>query len=80
MPCRIILFTVHNNLTKRDYTYSIDDLCDLGIATCVAVWIYVKIKWTTTEPYSTDPNGPPVTNDDEHFANLVYFKTTEGEF
>ena len=36
---KLILFTVHNHLTKRDYTYSIDDLFDLGVAVLVIVWI-----------------------------------------
>ena len=40
IPLRILLFTLHNYLTKRDYSYSIDDLCDLGLATCICVWVY----------------------------------------
>ena len=46
MPFKMILFTVHNYLTKRDYTYSADDLSDFAIAVCVAVWIFTYIKWS----------------------------------
>ena len=47
MPCKTLLFTVHNYLTKRDYTYSIDDICDLGILICIIVWIYTYIAWSS---------------------------------
>ena len=47
MPCKIISFSVHNYLTKRDYTYSIDDFCDLGISICAIVWIYTYFEWSS---------------------------------
>ena len=47
MPLKIVTFTVHNYLTKRDYSYSIDDICDLGILVCVIVWFYTFIEWST---------------------------------
>lgn len=40
IPLRILLFTLHNFLTKRDYTYSIDDICDVGLAGCILLWVY----------------------------------------
>ena len=46
MPCKTILFTVHNYLTKRDYSYSIDDICDLGILICIIVWVYTYFHWS----------------------------------
>lgn len=51
MPCKLITFTVHNYLTKRDYTYSIDDICDLGITCCAIVWIVTYYDWSS-QPYS----------------------------
>ena len=41
MPLRAVCFAFHNSLTKRDYTYQIDDLFDLIIAACVAIWIFL---------------------------------------
>ena len=46
MPCKILLYSVHNKLTKRDYTFMIDDFCDLGLTTCVGIWIYTYISWS----------------------------------
>ena len=40
MPTRVILYTIHNYLTKRDYSYSIEDICDLSIGICIGIWIY----------------------------------------
>lgn len=45
MPIKLLLFSVHNYLTKRDYTFSIDDLSDLAIAICVSVWIAYYFKY-----------------------------------
>lgn len=36
---KLVLFTVHNHLTKRDYSYSIDDVFDLGLAVLIIIWI-----------------------------------------
>ena len=46
----MILFTIHNYLTKRDYTYSIDDIGDCAVAICVGVWIYTFRQWSQIEP------------------------------
>ena len=46
MPCKTLLFTVHNYLTKRDYSYSIDDICDLGLLICIIVWVYTYFSWS----------------------------------
>ena len=61
MPFKMLLFTVHNYLTKRDYTYQIDDLADLAIATCVVVWIVTFYQW----------NNKPV-DDGFGFANTLF--------
>ena len=53
MPAKMILFSLHNYLTKRDYTYSIDDISDLAIAICVSVWIGYYVK------YSAEAFGDP---------------------
>ena len=45
MPIRVITYSVHNYLTRRDYTYSIDDLSDLVVAVCVSVWIWTYVEW-----------------------------------
>ena len=42
IPIKLISFTVHNYLTKRDYSYSTDDICDLSLAICIIIWI---VKW-----------------------------------
>ena len=50
MPLRAVCFTLHNALTKRDYTYQIDDLFDLIIAACVGIWIYTVFVWQNEDP------------------------------
>ena len=45
MPLKVLLFKIHNYLTKRDYTYTIDDICDVAIAICISVWIYTYQEW-----------------------------------
>ena len=50
MPFKLLLFTIHNYLTKRDYTYSIDDIGDIAVAICVGVWIYTFQAWSAIEP------------------------------
>jgi len=46
MPLRAVIFSVHNVLTKRDYTYQIDDFFDLIIAVCVGMWVYLVFIWS----------------------------------
>ena len=48
-PCRVILFSIHNYLTGRAYSYSLDDLCDVFIALAVFVWTYSYIHWSKTD-------------------------------
>ena len=47
MPLKIVAFTVHNLLTKRDYSYSIDDICDIGLLVCDIVWFYTYMAWSS---------------------------------
>lgn len=46
MSSRVIFVTLHNWLTKRDYTYQIDDFCDLVYICLIITWImdYIKLK------------------------------------
>ena len=39
VPLKLLLFALHNWLTNRDYSYSLEELCDVGITACVCVWI-----------------------------------------
>jgi len=32
-------------LTKRDYSYQLDDLCDMAISICVGIWTYTYYTW-----------------------------------
>jgi len=45
MVLRLLIFTFHNRLTQRDYSYQLDDVIDLTIALCVAAWIYMVVTW-----------------------------------
>ena len=45
MPLRVVTFSAHNYLTRRDYSYSIDDICDLVVFVCLFVWIYTYFDW-----------------------------------
>ena len=80
MPCKIIAFTAHNWLTKRDYTYSLDDMCDIGIATCVAIWVYLIEAWSQL-PKPEDPNlAATVTGDFENYCYWFILKNYEHSF
>ena len=48
-PLKIVFFTLHNLLTGRDYSYSLEDIFDLGITIVVAVWLYTYIIWSNKE-------------------------------
>lgn len=48
-PCRVILFSIHNYLTGRAYSYSLDDLCDFIIALVIFVWSSSYIIWSKSE-------------------------------
>ena len=52
VPCRTFLFTVHNYLTNRDYSYSIDDLCDLMLLGSVSFWLNLYRTWDTLDDSS----------------------------
>ena len=80
MPCKIIAFTAHNWLTKRDYTYSLDDMCDIGIATCVAIWVYLIESWSQL-PKPEDPSlAATVTGDFENYCYWFIVKNYEHSF
>ena len=75
MPFKLILFTIHNYLTKRDYSYSVDDISDLAIAVCVGVWIYLFDKWS-----NEDTKGFPADTKAEAFVINAVQKTISKEF
>lgn len=37
MAVKLVLTTTRNWLAKNDYSFSIDDWCDIGIAACILV-------------------------------------------
>ncbi len=75
MPFKILLFSIHNVLTKRDYTYSVDDFCDLGLGVCVGVWIYMYITWSKLDYFSD-----AVQNNNENYTLWTLIKEQEGDF
>ena len=77
MPLKLVFFTIHNHLTKRDYTYSIDDICDLAIAICVGVWIYTYESWND---YVIDESGTFAVTPAEKYTFNALTKSDAGEF
>ena len=49
-PLKVLIFLLFKFLTKRDYSFMKADLCDLGIAICMGIWIYQVNTWRN------DPN------------------------
>ena len=78
MPLKAVSFTVHNYLTKRDYSYSIDDICDFGILVCVIVWFYTFIEWSTL-PKDEGSESYVITSADV-YTYFTITKTLAGEF
>ena len=76
MPLKCLMFTLHNYFTKRDYSYSIDDLSDLAIAVCVGVWIYTYFDWGSRE--SEDPELANTRQ--EKYAFFAIKFNVEGDF
>lgn len=66
MASRVFFVTLHNWLTKRDYSYQIDDLCDLVIVVLIASWI-------KDFNYLKEPSG-------SDYESLGLDLTTPGEF
>ena len=48
-PLKIVFFSLHNLLTGRDYTYSLDDISDLVITIVISVWLYTYILWSNRD-------------------------------
>ena len=46
MPLRVVTFSAHTFLTRRDYSYSIDDICDFTVFLCISIWIYTYVQWS----------------------------------
>ena len=75
LPSKILLFSIHNHLTKRDYTIMVDDLCDFGITACVGIWVYTYFSWS-----KLSIDGTPATNDSEAYTYYSMLKNSTGEF
>lgn len=85
MPLRAFCFTVHNMLTKRDYTYSIDDLFDLIIAICVGVWTYCILTWMNIDAKPSHDGGDgakgfSVKGEFKHYVYIAIEKTGAKDF
>ena len=77
MPSRLILFTVHNYLTKRDYSYSLDDICDFGITVCVSVWLYTWFDWSIID---CPPDATVCNVDWDKYTFWLFDKAGNDEF
>ena len=51
MPARTILFTLHNWLTNRDYSYSLEDLFDMLLLGMLLWWYEKYYEWAAL-PYN----------------------------
>ena len=80
MPLRLLVSTIHNKLTKRDYSFSIDDFFDLGIAVCVGVWIYTVTSWMYYEHEDGSNEGYSVPGTFDHYAYTAINKHMNGNF
>lgn len=64
-------------MTKRDYSYQIDDFCDLAITGLILFWLYMYISFSSTD-------DPEVTNFTENLAERYMYitinKNIEKEF
>lgn len=83
MPIKFFLAQVHTYLTKNDYTYSIDDLCDIGLAACNIIQIYNFFVWSRETEFA-DFNGliaeQPLTDPWEIYTNACVMKSLRMEF
>ena len=75
MPVRIILFSVHNYLTKRDYTIQLDDYCDFGIVICVFTWIAIDANFSQYEPSELEYALNLIDSRDDKFAFQIMNKS-----
>ena len=50
MPIKLLVTTIRNMLTKSDYTFAIDDMCDIGIAACTLTQLYLYLSWSHDVP------------------------------
>ena len=66
-PSKIVLFSLHNFLTGRDYTFSIDDMCDLGVAISVIIWYLTYVIWSNKEVPDAVFEAGYVTNSAEKY-------------
>ena len=53
-------------MTKRDYTYSIDDFGDLVLLVCISYWIYQFLVWS-----EVDAEADYVTNKVEAYVYQI---------
>jgi len=62
MPLRLVMFSIHNSLTKRDYSYSVDDYSDITVLLMLSIWIYTRYTWNTES--FVDPNTQTYVQDE----------------
>ena len=79
MPLRLLMFSIHNSLTKRDYSYSIDDYSDITVLLMLSVWIYTRYTWNT-EPIPDPSAAALVSTEFDVYVMHVYDKHFKGEF
>ena len=78
-PCKLILFSVHNYLTGRDYSYSIDDLFDIIMLVVIAVWYYTYILWSAKPLAPEDERDFIKSNDDIYFYHVITWDDTDDD-
>ena len=79
MPLRLVMFSVHNWLTKRDYAYSADDLCDIIGTIILSYWIYMRRNWAD-KCYELGEKIPFITTELECYAYYTIGQHLEGKF
>lgn len=74
---KLVLFTVHNYLTKRDYTYSIDDVFDLFLAVLISIWVQQYYAYSSLPKPGTYDF---VVNSDDLYAFYAFDANQTGKF
>lgn len=64
-------------MTKRDYSYSVDDFCDLGLAFCILFWVFKYANWSDVE---VDGDGQFYETAHDRYTWTVVNKDRNNEF
>lgn len=46
MPIQLLVFFVFKKKTKRDYSFQIDDIFDIGMGVCIVLWAVNYQNWS----------------------------------